>query len=140
MSTSSHVVVVLETTDHLPMSLAGADATCEELCGVYKRDYPEGLKVTGRFGDSRAVFTVTGYWGHVHNQLQKLGASGYPGPTSTVTINQRVFTVKSCTIVPEPPSIPQTRNATAAPVDDGYNQMIDLAFKMATLMMQGLDS
>ncbi|WP_157897103.1 hypothetical protein [Mycobacteroides salmoniphilum] len=139
---SNHVVVVLETTDDQPMSLTIANDTCEKLCGDYTEEYPRGLKVTARLGVSKAVFTITGYLGYVDKCLQSLcgkAVSGRPG--TTFSVNQRVLTVKSCTIIPAPPKPPaRGQSASVVTADDGYNQMMDLVFKMATLTMQGFDS
>lgn len=137
---SNHAVVVLETTDRLPLSLKGADNTCLALCQLYPDDYPRGLKVTARLTSSKAIFTVTGRWEQIHDQLVKLGAALNPGPASTVTVYERVLTVKSCTIIPAPPKPSRVQNTPSAPFDDGYNQMMELVFKMATLSLQSFDS
>ncbi|SKS28304.1 Uncharacterised protein [Mycobacteroides abscessus subsp. abscessus] len=51
-----------------------------------------------------------------------------------------MLTVKSCTVVPEPPKPQRGQSVAAVPADDGYNQMMDLVYKMATLGIQGFDS
>lgn len=137
---SNHAVVVLETTEGQPMSLEDANETCRGLRGGYTEDYPNGLKVTARLTESKAVFTLTGRLGWVDNRLQSLSKPNSLGPGGAVAVQQRVLTVKSCTVLPEPPKPPRGQSSSAAPVDDGYNQMMDLVYKMSTLGMQGFDS
>lgn len=137
---SNHAVVVLETTDRQPMSLEDANETCRGLRGGYNEDYPNGLKVTARLTESKAVFTITGRLGWVDSRLQSLSRPESQGPGDAVAVQQRVLTVKSCTVVPEPPKPQRGQSAVAVPADNGYNQMMDLVYKMATLGMQGFDS